>query len=81
MGAWDYFVRDYQQNVRVILTETTHQSSSTASMEATRATTEDGVFGQLGSGNEVEATRTNTPTRLERQYQWSCQRARQSGRP
>lgn len=61
MGTWDYFIRDYQQNVRMILTEETHHSSSTATMETDRTTTEDAVFGQTGGGNEVEATRTSTP--------------------
>ena len=61
MGAWDYFIRDYQQNVRMILTEETHQSSSTATMETSRANTEDAVFGQPGGANEVEATRKPLP--------------------
>jgi RHS repeat-associated protein len=61
MGVWDYFVRDYQQNVRMILTEETHQSSSTATMETSRAGTEDAVFGQPGTGNEVEVTRYAKP--------------------
>ena len=61
MGVYDYFIMDYQKNVRMILTEETHQSSSTATMETSRAGIEDGVFGQLGSGNEVEVTRYATP--------------------
>ena len=56
-GAWDYFVIDYQQNVRAILTEETHTAYSTATMETAQQTYEDGVFGQPGAGNEVEATR------------------------
>jgi len=61
MGAYDYFIRDYQQNVRMILTEESHQSSSTCTMETGRASIEDGIFGQAGSNNEVEATRISTP--------------------
>jgi len=61
MGAYDYFIRDYQQNVRMILTEESHQSSSTCTMETGRSSIEDGIFGQAGSNNEVEATRISTP--------------------
>ncbi len=63
MGAWDYFVRDYQSNVRMILTEETHSAYNTCTMETTggRPAAEDPVFGQPGAGNEVETTRTNTP--------------------
>ncbi|MBN8838550.1 MAG: hypothetical protein J0I09_14915 [Sphingobacteriia bacterium] len=60
-GSFDYFVRDYQQNVRMILTEESHISYSTATMETARAAAEDAVFGQAGAGNEVEATRTAKP--------------------
>ena len=60
-GAWDYFVMDYQQNVRMILTEETHTAYSTATMETAQQTYEDGVFGQPGAGNEVEATRVAKP--------------------
>lgn len=56
-GAYDYFVMDYQQNVRMILSEQTHSASNTASMETTRASAEEPVFGQTGAGNEVAATR------------------------
>ena len=61
MGVYDYFIMDYQKNVRMILTEETHQSSGTATMETTRAAIEDGVFGQQGTANEVEATRYSKP--------------------
>jgi RHS repeat-associated protein len=56
-GVWDYFVRDYQQNVRMILTDETHFSSGTASMETARSSIEESVFGQMGGGNEVSVTR------------------------
>ena len=63
-GAWDYFIMDYQQNVRMILSEETHAMMNTCTMETTggRPTMEDPVFGQTGAANEVEATRTNTPS-------------------
>ena len=61
MGAYDYFVMDYQKNVRMILTEETHQSTSVCTMETKRASIEDAVFGQPGAGNEVEATRYPKP--------------------
>lgn len=62
-GAWDYFVMDYQRNVRMILTEETHTATNQCSMELTssRPTLEDPVFGQTGTANEVEATRMATP--------------------
>lgn len=61
MGIWDYFVRDYQHNVRMILTEETHSAVNTCTMETNRAAAEDPVFGQTGAANEVEKTRTTTP--------------------
>jgi RHS repeat-associated protein len=60
-GAYDYYVMDYQQNVRMILTEETHIASNTATMEISRSAIEDAVFGQTGAGNEVETTRATTP--------------------
>lgn len=61
-GVWDYFIRDYQQNVRMILTEETHNATNRCNMETNRAVAEDPVFGQTGAGNEVEVTRTAVPT-------------------
>ncbi len=62
MGVWDYFILDYQKNVRMILTEETHSAMNTCTMETGRNTAEDPVFGQTGAANEVEATRTPTPS-------------------
>lgn len=56
-GAFDYFIRDYQQNVRMILTEETHTGINACTMETSRATNEEPVFGQTGTGNEVVQTR------------------------
>jgi uncharacterized protein (TIGR02594 family) len=63
-GAWDYYLLDYQQNVRMILTEETHSATNECTMETTnnRPALEDPVFGQTGSSNEVETTRTTKPT-------------------
>lgn len=61
MGVYDYFIMDYQQNIRMILTEETHSAANTATMETGRAAAEDPVFGQTGANNEVEATRAATP--------------------
>ena len=63
-GAWDYFIMDYQKNVRMILTEETHSATNECTMETTnnRPAAEDPVFGQTGSANEVETTRTSTPS-------------------
>ncbi|MBS1918292.1 MAG: hypothetical protein JST87_18645 [Bacteroidetes bacterium] len=58
-GVWDYFVMDYQQNVRMILTEETHSATNTCTMETNRASAEDPVF--QSSNNEVESTRIATP--------------------
>lgn len=59
-GAYDFYVRDYQQNVRMILTEEVHTGSNMCSMETSRASTEDAIF--QGSGNEVENTRVPITT-------------------
>lgn len=62
-GAYDYFIRDYQGNVRVILTEETHIGRNTCTMESpARVANEEPVFGQAGAGNEVAATRTGKPS-------------------
>jgi RHS repeat-associated protein len=55
-GSFDYFIRDYQQNVRMILTQETHSSFGTATMETARAGVEEPVFGQV-ENNEVSQTR------------------------
>jgi RHS repeat-associated protein len=59
-GAYDYFIMDYQQNVRMILTEETHSAANICTMEISRASVEDAIFGQTGAGNEVETTRYPT---------------------
>lgn len=56
-GVWDYFVMDYQQNVRMILTGEIHEASNTATMEPSRATLEESIFGQAGAANELATTR------------------------
>jgi RHS repeat-associated protein len=60
-GAYDYFIMDYQQNVRMILTEETHHVANTATMESNRSTLEESIFGQTGAGNEVSSTRVAKP--------------------
>ncbi|MFN8291660.1 MAG: DUF6443 domain-containing protein [Chitinophagaceae bacterium] len=60
-GVYDYFIMDYQQNVRMILTEEVHTASNTATMETARATLEESIFGQTGANNEVAVTRYATP--------------------
>jgi RHS repeat-associated protein len=59
-GAYDYFIMDYQQNVRMILTEEIHSASNTATMETNRSVLEESIFGQTGGANEVAATRYPT---------------------
>jgi RHS repeat-associated protein len=56
-GVFDYYVMDYLQNVRMILTEETHIAMNTCTMETSRATLEESIFGQTGTANEVAATR------------------------
>jgi RHS repeat-associated protein len=60
-GAYDFFIMDYQQNVRMIVTEETHTAFNTATMETARATLEQSIFGQAGANNEVSATRVAKP--------------------
>lgn len=60
-GAYDYYIMDYQQNVRMILSEEVHIASNTATMETTRAVLEESIFGQTGGNNEVAVTRYGTP--------------------
>lgn len=60
-GVYDYFIRDYLSNMRMILTEETHSGSNAATMESQRAANEEPVFGQIDangtptSANEVAA--------------------------
>ncbi len=56
-GAYDYFIRDYQQNVRMILTEEIHTGINACTMELSRAANEEPIFGQAGANNEVVQTR------------------------
>ncbi|MBO9200793.1 MULTISPECIES: DUF6443 domain-containing protein [Niastella] len=60
-GVFDYFVRDHQGNMRMVLTDETHIAYNTCTMEATRANEEKAVFGQTGAANEVDATRHPKP--------------------
>jgi RHS repeat-associated protein len=60
-GAFDYFVMDYQQNVRMILTEEIHAASNAATMETNRSVLEESIFGQTGANNEVATTRFAKP--------------------
>ncbi len=61
-GVYDYYIRDYQENVRMILTEESHFSMGKCTMETSRASNEEPVFGQTGGGNEVATTRFSTPS-------------------
>ncbi|MEO6549860.1 MAG: DUF6443 domain-containing protein [Ferruginibacter sp.] len=60
-GAWDFFIRDYLGNVRMILTEETHIGSNSCTMETQRAANEEPLFGKVDvngnptSDNEVKA--------------------------
>lgn len=54
-GVFDFFVRDYQGNTRMVLTEEIHTGTNQCTMESSRQTTEDAIF--QGTGNEVENSR------------------------
>jgi RHS repeat-associated protein len=60
-GAYDYYILDYQHNVRMILTEQVHTGSNACTMETARAANEERVFGKVDAsgnpttGNEVQA--------------------------
>lgn len=60
-GAFDYFIKDYQGNVRMMLTEETHTGSNICTMETNRDANEAPLFGKTDangipiSGNEVQA--------------------------
>ncbi|MEI6584018.1 MAG: RHS repeat-associated core domain-containing protein [Chitinophagia bacterium] len=56
-GVFDYFIRDFQSNVRMILTDENHFSSGTATMEQERASREEPYFGQPNGANELAQTR------------------------
>ncbi|HEV7781424.1 MAG TPA: DUF6443 domain-containing protein [Chitinophagaceae bacterium] len=61
-GAYDYYVIDYQHNVRMILTEEIHTASNAATMETNRVTLEESIFGQAGGGNELLVSRYAKPS-------------------
>jgi RHS repeat-associated protein len=61
-GVYDYFVTDHQQNVRMILSEEVQYASNTATMESSRSSQEEPVFGRSGAGNELAASRYATPS-------------------
>ncbi len=60
-GAYDYYIRDNQNNVRMVLTEETHLGSNSCTMETGRAVNEEPLFGQVDANgtptteNEVKA--------------------------
>jgi RHS repeat-associated protein len=59
-GVFDFFIRDYQSNVRMVLTEETHTGSNICTMETNRAANEEPIFGKTDAngvpvaGNEVQ---------------------------
>ncbi|RYZ54689.1 MAG: hypothetical protein EOP49_04530, partial [Sphingobacteriales bacterium] len=62
-GVFDFYVMDYLQNVRMVLTEEAYYAKNTCTMEtgSGRNTIEEPIFGQSGAGNEVSSTRLVTP--------------------
>ncbi len=60
-GTFDYYIRDYQENVRMILTEESQTSNNVCTMETARASNETPYFGQAGTANEVLTTQAAKP--------------------
>ena len=62
-GAYDYFIMDHLQNVRMVLTEEVYTAQNTCTMENAggRNTIEEPIFGQVGASNEVATTRITKP--------------------
>jgi len=54
-GAYDFFIRDYQENVRMILTEEVHTGSNSCSLELNRAANEEPVFGKVNASGTPAA--------------------------
>ncbi len=63
-GVYDFFIRDYQENVRVILTEEIHTGSNQCTMETARAGTEEPIFGQVDASGQVTANNEVVKTRF-----------------
>lgn len=55
-GAFDYFIRDYQENVRMIITEETHHGANSCTMETSRAANEEPLFGQVDANGNPTAS-------------------------
>ena len=51
-GTYDFFIRDYQANVRMIVTEQIHVGSNTATMETNRAQNEEPLFGKVDENGD-----------------------------
>jgi RHS repeat-associated protein len=60
-GVYDYYIKDHLTSVRMILTEEQHQTNAMATMELPVAATEEAIFGQQGTNNEVAKTRQDKP--------------------
>jgi RHS repeat-associated protein len=60
-GVYDFFIKDYQSNVRMVLTDELHIGSNLCTMETSRAANEEPIFGKTDAngvpvlGNEVQA--------------------------
>ena len=63
-GVYDFFIRDYQQNVRMILTDEVHTGSNKCTMEAGRATAEEPIFGQVDANGNVTGSNEERKTRF-----------------
>jgi len=60
-GVFEYFVKDYLGNTRMVLTEESQTERYTATMEQTAASVEEPLFGSTTS-NELAATRVSKAT-------------------
>ena len=64
-GMFDYYIKDNLGNIRATITEEINKSASVCTMEDANATIkqyEESLFGNAGSGNEVNSTREIRPS-------------------
>ncbi len=79
-ATFDYYIRDYQQNVRMILTEETYQKLNTCSMETDngRGKKEADEFSSV-NGNEVNNTRVPVASMLNQPWSGSIAQINKHG--
>ena len=61
-GVFDYFIKDHQQNVRMVITDQIEEVYNTCTMELSRRTFEEQIFGQRNTPSELTLTQSLTPS-------------------